>query len=159
MGFFNPLNPLILFSALLLLLLVVEPTWFVVCEETETETELRALLELKADLDPDEKYLSSWKKNGNPCDGSFEGLACNGDSKVTNISLQGRGLYGKISPSISELKYLTGIYLHYNSLYGEIPKEISSLSQLSELYLNFNNLSGEIPSEIGKMKNLQGWFC
>lgn len=119
-------------------------------------SELRALMDMKAALDPEDMYLSSWTMNGDPCDGSFEGVACNDKGQVANISLQGKALHGKLSPAISGLKHLTGLYLHYNSLYGEIPKEIANLKVLTDLYLNVNNLSGEIPPEIGSMENLQG---
>lgn len=111
---------------------------------------------MKSLLDPQSLYLSSWTVNGNPCGGSFEGIGCNEAGQVANISLQGKGLTGKLSPAIAGLKHLIGIYLHYNSLHGEIPREISNLTELSDLYLNVNNLSGVIPPEIGNMSNLQG---
>ncbi|KAJ4844038.1 hypothetical protein Tsubulata_024674 [Turnera subulata] len=117
--------------------------------------ELRALMDMKAALDPEDKYLSSWTIDGNPCGGSFQGVACNEKGQVANISLQGKGLNGKLSPAIAGLKHLTGLYLHYNSLYGEVPGEIGNLTELSDLYLNMNNLSGEIPPEVGNMGNLQ----
>ncbi|XP_073306327.1 uncharacterized protein [Primulina huaijiensis] len=118
-------------------------------------SELTALMDLKASLDPENLHLGSWVFRDDPCDGRFEGVACNEKGQVTNISLQGKGLAGKLSPEIGRLKYLTGLYLHYNSLYGEIPKEIGDLTELSDLYLNVNNLSGEIPPELGNMENLQ----
>ncbi|XP_027358570.1 somatic embryogenesis receptor kinase 1 [Abrus precatorius] len=117
--------------------------------------ELRALMDLKATLDPQGHFLSSWTMNGNPCGGFFDGVACNEKGQVANVSLQGKGLSGRLSPAIAELKHLTGLYLHYNSLYGEIPREIANLTELIDLYLNVNHLSGEIPPEIGKMENLQ----
>ncbi|XVF53980.1 hypothetical protein PTKIN_Ptkin05aG0144300 [Pterospermum kingtungense] len=117
--------------------------------------ELRAVMDVKAALDPDDKYLSSWIINGDPCDGSFEGVGCNEKAQIANISLQGKGLSGKLSPAIAGLKHLTGLYLHYNSLYGEIPRQIANLTLLNDLYLNMNNLSGEIPPEIGNMASLQ----
>ncbi|WJX12605.1 hypothetical protein P8452_03083 [Trifolium repens] len=110
---------------------------------------------MKASLDPKNHFLPSWTINGDPCDESFEGVACNEKGQVVNISLQGKGLSGKLSSSIVDLKHLTGLYLHYNSLYGEIPKEVSNLTQLGELYLNVNQFYGEIPFEIGSMENLQ----
>ncbi|KAL4383622.1 hypothetical protein GQ457_15G001480 [Hibiscus cannabinus] len=119
------------------------------------KTELRALMDIKAALDPDDKFLSSWTRKGVPCDGSFEGLACNERGQVANISLQGKGLAGKISPAIAQLKNLTGLYLHYNALYGEIPREIANLTMLTDLYLNMNNLSGQIPPEIADMGSLK----
>ncbi|GLT76769.1 hypothetical protein SLA2020_484080 [Shorea laevis] len=139
------------FTAFLLSLLIV----FVNLRCLHGSSELRALMDMKAALDPKNKHLSSWTINGDPCDGSFEGVGCNEKGQVANISLQGKGLSGKLSPAVAGFKNLTGLYLHYNSLYGEIPREIANLSKLSDLYLNMNNLSGEIPPEIGKMGSLQ----
>lgn len=118
--------------------------------------ELKALMEMKLALDPKGRILSSWIEEGEPCNGSFEGVACNEHGKVTNISLQGKGLSGSVPPAISGLRSLTGLYLHYNSLNGEIPREISNLTELVDLYLNVNNITGNIPAEIGNMGNLQG---
>ncbi|XP_073047833.1 LRR receptor kinase SERK2-like [Primulina eburnea] len=117
--------------------------------------ELRALMEIKTSLDPENKYLSSWTSDGDPCAGAFEGVACNEHRKVANLSLQGKGLAGKLPPAVAELKCLSGLYLHYNSLTGEIPKEIANLTELTDLYLNVNNFSGTTPSEIGSMASLQ----
>lgn len=118
--------------------------------------ELKALMDFKADLDPENKFLTTWRVSGDPCDGSFEGVACNEKGHVANISLQGKGLSGKLSSAVGGLTHLTGLYLHYNALYGNLPKEISNLSELTDLYLNVNNLSGEVPPELGDMANLQG---
>ncbi|KAL2902203.1 Protein NSP-INTERACTING KINASE 2 [Bienertia sinuspersici] len=119
------------------------------------DTELRALMDIKSSLDPQNKVLKSWKNNGDPCSGSFVGVACNEHRKIANISLQGRNLAGKLSPAIGDLKCLSGIYLHYNSISGEIPKEIGKLNQLTDLYLNVNNFSGVVFPEISHMTNLQ----
>uniref|UniRef100_A0A2C9WD41 Protein kinase domain-containing protein n=1 Tax=Manihot esculenta TaxID=3983 RepID=A0A2C9WD41_MANES len=122
-------------------------------------TELRALMELKSALDPTKKSLNSWTSDGDPCSGTFEGVACNEHQKVANISLQGKGLSGSLSPAVAELKCLSGLYLHYNSLSGVIPKELANLTELSDLYLNVNNLSGSIPPEVGGMASLQELCC
>lgn len=144
MGFFY-----FLISLLLLLTFYAPPPVY-------GNAELRALMELKSSLDPENKLLMSWTAEGDPCGGSFEGVACNEHRKVANISLQGMGLSGKVSGAVAELKCLSGLYLHYNNLSGEIPREISNLTELTDLYLNVNSLSGSIPPEIGKMDSLQG---
>ncbi|KAJ0111133.1 hypothetical protein Patl1_00256 [Pistacia atlantica] len=119
-------------------------------------TELDLLMQIKDSLDPQNQFLTSWAPKGDPCSSdSFDGVACDENGHVANISLQGRGLSGKIPPAIGGLKSLTGLYLHFNALYGEIPKEIAGLSELSDLYLNVNNLSGEIPPQIGDITSLQ----
>ncbi|XWS77217.1 hypothetical protein CRYUN_Cryun01aG0242700 [Craigia yunnanensis] len=137
-------------SLFLLFLLSLLPFSF----SSSTEREL--LLQIKASLDPQNRFLSSWTPYSDPCSsGSFNGVACNEEGHVANISLQGKGLSGQIPAALGGLKSLTGLYLHFNALSGEIPKEIATLSQLSDLYLNVNNLSGEIPPQIGNMTNLQ----
>ena len=138
-------------SSLILLLSLLTPQ-----QISGNNTELEALVKLKSALDPTDEYLQSWTSDGDPCSGLFEGVACNEHGKVANISLQGKGLSGTISPAVAELKSLSGLYLHYNSLSGEIPKEIVNLIGLTDLYLNVNNLSGSIPPEIGSMASLQG---
>ncbi|OMO80879.1 hypothetical protein COLO4_23881 [Corchorus olitorius] len=130
-------------------------TFLIIPSSVHGNTELRALMELKASLDPTNQVLDSWKSDGDPCSGSFLGVACNEHRKVANISLQGKGLSGQVSAAVAGLKCLSGLYLHYNSLSGEIPKELSDLQELTDLYLNVNNLSGSIPPEIGNMAALQ----
>lgn len=152
MGSASPRSHGLLFSLLLLLLLS-----FVVHQRSvRGSDELRALMELKVSLDPENRLLTSWTSEGEPCRGDFEGVACDESGKVANISLQGRGLSGSIAPVVAELEGLTGLYLHFNKISGVIPREIGNLSRLSDLYLNVNNLSGSIPEEIGNMGGLQG---
>lgn len=120
-------------------------------------SELPILIKIKSFLDPKGQTLISWTPNAsNYCNGEFEGVACDEMGHVMNISLQGKGLFGKIPPEIGQLKKLNGLYLHFNGLHGEIPKEIAELTQLTDLYLNVNNLFGQIPTEFEKMANLQG---
>ncbi|KAJ7962182.1 Receptor-like kinase [Quillaja saponaria] len=136
------------FLIFLLLLLCTSPSF-------SSLTELGSLMAIKASLDPENRLLTSWTPNSDPCSGAFEGVACNGQGRIANISLQGKGLSGQLSAAVAELKSLTGLYLHFNALNGKIPKEIVRLTELSDLYLNVNNLSGNIPREIGNMSNLQ----
>ncbi|KAI3468874.1 hypothetical protein Pfo_025537 [Paulownia fortunei] len=144
----NPQN-----SLFAILIISLACSYFI--SPTFGNAELRALMAMKSSLDPENKYLSSWTADGDPCGGAFEGVACNEHRKVANISLQGKGLAGKVPPAVAELKCLSGLYLHYNSLSGEIPKEIANLTELTDLYLNVNNLTGSIPAEIGSMASLQ----
>ncbi|XP_057976722.1 LRR receptor kinase BAK1-like [Malania oleifera] len=119
------------------------------------DSELRALMDVKSALDPKNMILTSWTSDGDPCGGAFEGVACNEQGKVVNISLQGKGLSGSVPAAVGELKCLSGLFLHYNALTGEIPPEITNLTELADLYLNFNSLSGSITPEIGRMASLQ----
>ncbi|XAR63176.1 Non-specific serine/threonine protein kinase [Bertholletia excelsa] len=120
-------------------------------------SQLSILMAIKASLDPQDIYLSSWSAGaGDPCAGDvFDGVACDQYGHVVNISLQGKGLNGQIPREIGQLKSLSGLYLHFNEISGVVPREIVNLTELSDLYLNVNNLSGELPPEIGNMSNLQ----
>ncbi|KAL9434945.1 hypothetical protein AB3S75_021248 [Citrus x aurantiifolia] len=119
-------------------------------------SEVDILMQIKDSLDPENRLLTSWTPNADPCSSdSFDGVACDENGRVANISLQGKGLSGELPAAVGGLKSLTGLYLHFNALNGVIPKEIASLSELTDMYLNVNNLSGKIPSQIGNMTNLQ----
>ena len=142
----------------LLLYLVLQLQLFLICasQSPPPMTELDTLMAIKDSLDPENRVLVSWTPHADPCSGAFEGVACNEQGLVANISLQGKGLSGTIPAAMSGLKSLTGLYLHFNALNGILPKEIADLTELSDLYLNVNSLSGDIPREIGNMSNLQG---
>lgn len=143
-------------SLLLYYLLLKLQIFFIFASPSlSTTTELNTLMAIKHSLDPENRFLTSWTAHSDPCL-AFEGVACDEQGHVTNISLQGKGLSGRITPALANLKSLTGLYLHFNALNGEIPKEIAKLTLLSDLYLNENNLSGDIPREIGSLYNLQG---
>ncbi|KAL5227922.1 hypothetical protein ABZP36_016187 [Zizania latifolia] len=129
-----------------------------VADAADDGGEVRALLDLGAALDPTGRLLPSWAPGRDPCarDGGFEGVACDARGAVANVSLQGMGLAGTLSPAVAGLRALTGLYLHYNKLRGALPRELAGLTGLTDLYLNVNNFSGPIPPEIGAMASLQG---
>ncbi|CAN6823817.1 unnamed protein product [Brassica oleracea var. botrytis] len=136
--------------------LILSFSFLFLSHSQSSPSELDILLDIKSSLDPQKRFLTSWTPDSDPCSpGSFDGVACDGNRRVANISLQGMGLTGTIPPSIGLLTSLTGLYLHFNSLTGQIPKDISNLPFLADLYLNVNNLSGEIPPQIGDLDNLQ----
>ncbi|KAL2320116.1 hypothetical protein Fmac_029085 [Flemingia macrophylla] len=141
---------------LLLLKLQIFLIWAFSPSLSSSMSELDTLMAIRDSLDPDNLVLVSWTPHSDPCSSaSFEGVACNEHGLVTNISLQGKGLSGRIPEAVADLKSLTALYLHFNALNGILPKEIATLTQLTDLYLNVNNLSGHIPPEIGNMSNLQ----
>ncbi|XP_061346947.1 probable leucine-rich repeat receptor-like serine/threonine-protein kinase At3g14840 [Gastrolobium bilobum] len=141
----------------LFLYLFLKVQIFLICASPSLSsiTELDTLMAIKDSIDPENRVLISWTPHSDPCSDAFEGVACNEQGLVTNISLQGKGLSGRIPAVVAGLKSLTGLYLHFNALNGILPMEIAGLTGLSDLYLNVNNLSGDIPREIGNMSNLQ----
>jgi hypothetical protein len=147
---FRSLLPLPLPILLLLLLLSV------LGASARNEEDARALAALKRALDPTGRVLGSWDPSGDPCRGSFVGVTCSRDGRVTAVSLQGRGLSGSLPPAVAGLRRLQGLYLHYNGIKGPIPREIGKLSELTDLYLDVNHLTGPVPVEIAAIVNLQG---
>lgn len=141
-------------TTILLLLLALAPG-----AVPASDTEVRALLALGAALDPTHRLLPSWLPGRDPCSApgsGFQGVACDARGAVANVSLQGKGLAGTLTPAVAGLRKLTGLYLHYNKLRGGIPRELAALSELTDLYLDVNSFSGPIPPEIGAMASLQG---
>ncbi|XP_016486744.1 putative LRR receptor-like serine/threonine-protein kinase At1g67720 [Nicotiana tabacum] len=100
--------------------------------------------------------------NGDPClppQYPWTGVTCAGGPRirVITLNLTSMGLLGSISPSISRLTALSGLWLGNNSLTGSIP-DLSSLSNLEILHLEDNQLSGEIPPSLGNVKSLNEIF-
>ncbi|XP_041014691.1 tyrosine-sulfated glycopeptide receptor 1 [Juglans microcarpa x Juglans regia] len=92
----------------------------------------------------------NWSSSADCCD--WEGISCKaiddkGDLRVTHLLLPSRALAGTISPSITNLSYLTHLNLSRNSLMGSVPSGLfSSPIQLRILDLSYNRLSGEFAS-------------
>ncbi|XP_010270144.1 PREDICTED: DNA-damage-repair/toleration protein DRT100-like [Nelumbo nucifera] len=127
--------------------------------------------------------LTSWKAGTDCC--TWNGITCLVGNRVTALSLYAQTdnpnsyLTGSISPSLSKLRYLDGIYFHnlqnitglfpkllFNlprllfvyiencKLYGRLPANIDRLSQLDALSLEGNLFSGPIPASISKLTHL-----
>ena len=84
----------------------------------------------------------------------WHGVTTNDDGRVTELSLYGNQLTGKIPPELAQLTQLTRLGLEGNQLTGEIPPELAQLSQLEDLWLCCNQLTGEIPPELAQLSQL-----
>jgi hypothetical protein len=110
------------------------------------ENERRALLEFKAGIVDDRGMLSSWGDDSNECC-NWRGIRCsNLTGHVTLLNLPyiyhlntSTWLWGKVSPSLSELKHLKYLNLSGNALYGEIPPQLGNLTNLCYLNLRYNS--------------------
>nr|CAB3448893.1 unnamed protein product [Digitaria exilis] len=106
-----------------------------------TEQEEASLLQFLAQLSNDAGLAKSWQGGTDCC--KWEGITCNRNRTVVEVSLPSRGLKGRITPSISNLTGLQHLNLSYNLLYGDLPRELLSTSSIIVLDVSFNELSGE----------------
>jgi Leucine-rich repeat (LRR) protein/sugar lactone lactonase YvrE len=95
---------------------------------------------------------TGWKQTNTPC--SWEGIICNGDGYVTNISLYSNQLAGTL-PDLSALTELLYVSLSGNQLTGSLP-DLSASTKLHTLAVNHNQLSGTLPdlSALTQLKTL-----
>ncbi|XP_004951805.1 receptor-like protein 2 [Setaria italica] len=110
-----------------------------------SDQEKSSLLRFIAELSWDAGLAMSWRNGTTSCC-SWEGIACDRDGVVSEISLPGRGLHGLISPALGDLTGLRRLNLSHNSLSGELPWEqlLSSSSRLAAIDVSFNHLEGEL---------------
>uniref|UniRef100_A0A453NDD5 Uncharacterized protein n=1 Tax=Aegilops tauschii subsp. strangulata TaxID=200361 RepID=A0A453NDD5_AEGTS len=127
--------------ALVLLVCLDSPT------SSCTDQEKSSLLQLLTGLSSDGGLTASWRIDTDCC--TWEGITCNQDRIVTDVSLASRGLKGSISPFLGNLTGLLRLNLSQNSLSGGLPLELVSSSSILVLDVSFNCLTGglsELPS-------------
>lgn len=105
------------------------------------EEEKNSLLGFLDGLSQNSGLTTSWQNDTNCC--LWEGIICNTDGAVMDISLASIGLEGQISPSLGNLTSLLRLNLSGNSLSGGLPLELLLSSSIAVLDVSFNKLNGE----------------
>lgn len=116
-----------------------------------------ALLSFKSAVTADPSgMLSTWKPATDCC--TWSGVTCQVDNRVTTLSLYGnssdpkRFLSATISPSLSKLGYLDGIYFFdLRNVTGTFPTFLSRLRNLRYIYIENSNLYGPLPENVGQL--------
>ncbi|GAU16346.1 hypothetical protein TSUD_116950 [Trifolium subterraneum] len=120
------------------------------------------LLAFKSGIKSDPtSILKTWIAGTDCC--TWNGIGCLLDNKrVTSLSLSGDTenpksfLVGTLSPSLSKLKYLDGLYLqNLQNISGPFPDFLFKLPNLKYIYIENNKLSGQLPENIGNMNQLE----
>ncbi|CAN6247157.1 unnamed protein product [Urochloa humidicola] len=122
--------------AIVLLISLASPT------SSCTELERISLLQFLTGLSQDAGLAKSWQEGTDCC--KWEGIACNRNGTVTNVSLASKGLEGRISPSLGNLTGLEHLNLSYNSLSGGLPPGLVSSSSIIVLDISYNQLMGDL---------------
>jgi Leucine-rich repeat (LRR) protein len=118
--------------ALVLLISLVSPI------DSCTHQERDSLLQILAELG----LAVSWQRNTDCC--TWEGITCNQDRKVTDVSMASRCLQGSISPFLGNLTALLRLNLSHNLLSGGLPLELAQSSSIIVLDVSFNRLTGDL---------------
>ncbi|CAL1392704.1 unnamed protein product [Linum trigynum] len=106
------------------------------------------LIVFKSDLQDPKGKLASWNQDDySPC--GWVGVKCSPRSnRVTELSLDGFSLSGRIGRGLLQLQFLRKLTLSRNNLTGSFtPQLLARLQNLTTLDLSGNALSGAIPDE------------
>lgn len=96
---------------------------------------------------------TNWLTGCTPC--GWQGVSCDGNGRVTGLSLAGNNLSGTLPASFTVLSSLQTLDLNTNYLTGTFPASLTVLSSLKLLNLGNNALTGGIPSGIGSLTILE----
>ncbi|XP_041010131.1 probably inactive leucine-rich repeat receptor-like protein kinase At3g28040 [Juglans microcarpa x Juglans regia] len=113
------------------------------------------LIVFKSDLRDPSSHLSSWNEDDDsPC--SWKYVKCNPVSgRVSEISLDGLGLTGRIGRGLEKLQHLKVLSLSRNNFSGSISPQLALTSGLESLNLSRNSLSGSIPISLVNMSTIR----
>ncbi|OVA19091.1 Protein kinase domain [Macleaya cordata] len=106
------------------------------------------LIVFKSDLHDPSSNLITWNEDDeNPC--SWKYIKCDPTTgRVSEVSLDGLGLSGKMNRGLEKLQKLQFLSLAHNNFSGNISPELSLISGLKKLNLSHNSLSGRIPAAL-----------
>ncbi|KAJ0957834.1 putative protein kinase RLK-Pelle-LRR-VII-1 family [Helianthus annuus] len=113
------------------------------------------LIAFKADIIDSSSHLSSWNQDDiSPCSWKF--ITCNpATGRVTELSLIGLNLSGKIGRGLEKVQNLQVLNLAHNNFTGSLNLQLSLLNNLENLNLSRNGLSGNIPPFLTNSRKLK----
>lgn len=120
----------------------------------EPDVEGEALIEVLKALNDTNGQFTDWNDHFvSPCF-SWSHVTCR-NGNVISLTLGSNGFSGKISPSITKLKFLASLELQDNDLSGTLPDFLGSMTHLQSLNLANNKFSGSIPATWSQLSNLK----
>ncbi|PIN13031.1 Serine/threonine protein kinase [Handroanthus impetiginosus] len=138
-------------SPAVLLVTFLSITFLKTCLSEETlqlNDDVLGLIVFKSVFQDPHRALDSWNEDDeSPCAWKF--VKCNPlTSRVSELSLDGLGLSGKIGRGLEKLQSLKVLSVSNNNLIGTITPELALIPNLERLNLSQNTLSGNIPSSL-----------
>ncbi|CAM8887335.1 unnamed protein product [Rhodiola kirilowii] len=121
---------------------------------SQLNDDVLGLIVFKSDVKDPDNHLSSWNEDDNsPCSWSF--VKCNPSGRVSELSLNGLNLSGKIGRGLQKLQALKVLSLSYNKFTGVLSLDMSSVSSLETLNISGNRFSGRVPVSFVDMNTLK----
>uniref|UniRef100_A0A7N0USB0 Protein kinase domain-containing protein n=1 Tax=Kalanchoe fedtschenkoi TaxID=63787 RepID=A0A7N0USB0_KALFE len=112
------------------------------------------LIVFKSDVHDPENHLAYWNEDDNsPCSWSY--VKCNPAGRVTELSLDGLNLSGKIGRGLQKLQALKVLSLSHNKFAGVLSADMAPASSLETLNLSKNGFSGRVPASFVDMNTLK----
>ncbi|CAN6447864.1 unnamed protein product [Victoria cruziana] len=140
-------------------LLLVFVFHFSPCIATDAVLQLNddvlGLIVFKSELHDPNSSLSSWNEDDDtPCSWRF--VKCDPkDGLVSELSLEGLALSGKIGRGLEKLQNLQILSVARNNFSGKLGPELSRLGSLRSLNLSYNRFTGSIPAGYGAMRSIR----
>ncbi|KAF5768485.1 putative protein kinase RLK-Pelle-LRR-VII-1 family [Helianthus annuus] len=129
--------------------LIFVPSFTINADESlNLNEEVLGLIVFKSSITDPSSHLSSWNQDDQtPCSWKF--ITCNPvTSRVTELTLDGLNLSGKIGKGLEKLRNLKVLSLANNHFTGHINPELSLLTNLEHLNLSRNGFSDRIPGSL-----------
>ncbi|KAF6146815.1 hypothetical protein GIB67_007927 [Kingdonia uniflora] len=127
----------------------------IISVSTSKPHDFEALLAFKASSDHSNS-LKSWSNSSKPCSGSWIGVTCKNNNRVTQLVLQNLNLTGSIE-LLTRLTQLRVLSVKHNNLLCSSSSvlDLSQWRNMKLLYLSYNNLSGEFPIGVTQLLRLR----
>ncbi|XP_019452128.1 PREDICTED: probably inactive leucine-rich repeat receptor-like protein kinase At3g28040 [Lupinus angustifolius] len=123
--------------------------------QVQLNDDVLGLIVFKSDLNDPFSYLTSWNEDDvNPCSWKF--IQCNPQSgRVSEVSLDGLGLSGKIGIGLEKLQHLKVLSLSHNNFSGSFSPTLTLPSTIQRLNLSHNGLFGFITTTFVNMSSIR----
>ncbi|XP_031481602.1 probably inactive leucine-rich repeat receptor-like protein kinase At3g28040 [Nymphaea colorata] len=147
--------PRSIFSCLLLVLVLHISSCIATDSVLQLNDDVLGLIVFKSELHDPNSSLSSWNEDDDtPCSWRF--VKCDPkNGLVSELSLEGLGLSGKIGRGLEKLENLRVLSIARNNFSGKLGPELSRLGRLRSLNLSYNRFTGSIPAGYGAMRSIR----